>query len=248
MTKLTRAWALALAFMTFAMPAFADDDDESLEAVRATIAEKFPRIRPESIGPGPIDGILEIQQGALVAYLTDDGRYLLQGELIDLEQNRNLTQESMSKGRLELLEGADSAGAIVFGPEDAVHTVTVFTDIDCTFCRKLHREMTAYNEAGIAVRYLFYPRSGPNTRSWEKAEEVWCADNRRKAMTDAKNDKSLPAANCDASAIAKQFEIGLSVGLGGTPAIVMPNGDLISGYVPAPDLASRLAAAAVTQP
>ncbi|MEN7343874.1 MAG: DsbC family protein [Pseudomonadota bacterium] len=238
---------LVVASALFALISSAMADDASLDEVRQSVTEKFPRISPESINRGPVDGLLEIRQGALVAYLTEDGRYLVQGELIDLEENRNLTQEAISAGRLELMSGETVAGAITFGPDDAEHTVTVFTDIDCTFCRKLHREMQAYNEAGIAVRYLFYPRSGPNTRSWEKAEEVWCADNRRQAMTDAKNDKSLKAANCDASAIAKQFEIGLSVGLNGTPAIVLPNGDLISGYVPAQDLAQRLALATATQ-
>ncbi|MFK8053227.1 MAG: DsbC family protein [Woeseiaceae bacterium] len=216
--------------------------DADLDAVRKIVTEKFPRLKPESINPGPVEGLLEIRQGAMVAYLTDDGRYLLQGELIDLDEDRNLTQESMAAGRKDLMDQSADAGSIVFGPDDAAHTVTVFTDIDCTFCRKLHREIAAYNEEGIAVRYLLYPRSGPNTRSWEKAEEVWCSDNRRAALTDAKNEKSLPAADCDASAIARQFEVGLSVGLGGTPAIVLPNGDLISGYVPAKELATRIAA------
>ena len=244
MTNIRNWFVIAIGLASFSIPALADEP--SLDEVRQSVTEKFPRISPESINRGPVDGLLEIRQGALVAYLTEDGRYLGQGELIDLEQNRNLTQEAISAGRLELMSGDAVASAITFGPDDADHTVTVFTDIDCTFCRKLHREIQSYNEAGIAVRYLFYPRSGPNTRSWEKAEEVWCADNRRQAMTDAKNDKALKAANCDASAIAEQFEIGLSVGLNGTPAIVLPNGDLISGYVPAQDLAQRIAVATAT--
>lgn len=243
MQKTLKTLVLILASSVLvANAADAVETDTALIEARKAVTAKFPRLQPESINRGPVEGILEIRQGAMVAYLTEDGRYLLQGELIDLDEDRNLTQESMAAGRLELMQESSDAGSIIFGPDDAAHTVTVFTDIDCTFCRKLHREIAAYNEEGIAVRYLLYPRSGPNTRSWEKAEEVWCADNRRAAMTDAKNDKALPAANCDATAIAKQFEVGMSVGLSGTPAIIMPNGDLISGYVSAKDLAARIAA------
>lgn len=237
---------LGLSLSSFGNNALADDHeaaDASLDSVRAEVVKKFPRLLPESINKGPVDGLLEIRQGAMVAYLTEDGRYLLQGELIDLDENRNLTQESVMVGRLALMEDADDAGSITFGAADANRTVTVFTDIDCTFCRKLHREINDYLAEGIAVRYMLYPRSGPNTLSWTKAQNVWCADNRQEALTAAKNDQPLPAADCDASAIARQFEVGLSVGLQGTPAIVTPDGDLISGYVPAKELAARLAAA-----
>lgn len=238
---LTIVFACLLGALMAAPSALAEaTSDAQLAQVRADMAKKFPNLDVNNINRGPLPGILEIRQGAMVAYLTDDGRYLLQGELIDLQENRNLTEESMSAGRLELLEDLGSDGGITFAPQNARHTVTVFTDIDCTFCRKLHREMAAYNAEGIAVRYLMYPRSGPNTRSWEKAEEVWCADDRRAAMTAAKNDESLPAAQCDASVIRAHFEMGLAVGLAGTPAIVTPDGGLISGYVPAKELAARL--------
>lgn len=236
---ISRAIIAAVAVM-LSFAAIADVSDKELDAVRQTIAEKFPRIKPESINRSAIPGLLEIQQGVLVAYVSEDGRYLVQGEILDLQNDTNLTEMSASTGRLEAMSALGADDGILFAPDKTLHTVTVFTDIDCTFCRKLHQEIEAYNDAGIAVRYVMYPRSGPNTRSWEKAEEVWCASSRTAALTKAKNDQSLPKADCDASMIAKHFQVGLNVGLSGTPAIVTEEGILFSGYVPAADLAVQL--------
>ena len=215
-----------------------------LATVRADLAARYPSLKPESVTEGPIPQLFEIKQGSVIAYVTRDGRYLVQGEVIDLFEQRNLTVESANKGRLGVLADITEESSIVFGPENPGHTVTVFTDIDCTFCRKLHREIDSYTEQGIAVRYMLYPRSGPSTRSWEKAEEVWCADNRQDALTAAKNDQPLPAAECDAGIVAEHFALGQAVGLSGTPAIVTETGELIGGYVPAAQLAKRLDAAA----
>ncbi|MEL7310128.1 MAG: DsbC family protein [Pseudomonadota bacterium] len=213
--------------------------ETELKAVQALVHERFPRIAPESVKRSDVPGMFEIQQGVLVAYISTDGRYLVQGNVIDLETDVNITEQSIATGRRDFMSGLDVEG-IVFAPRDAKHMVTVFTDIDCTFCRKLHREIASYNDAGIAVRYLMYPRSGPNTRSWEKAEEVWCASDQRDAMTRAKNDQTLPSAECDASAINDHFQAGLGIGLSGTPAIVLEDGTLISGYLPAAELLSEI--------
>lgn len=241
-----RFFASAVLAIASAMPVFADDTastDTQLDAVRQSISERFPRIQPESVKRSVVPGMYEIRQGVLVAYVSEDGRYLVQGNVIDLETDVDLTEQSVAQGRRDLMQDLD-VEAIVFSPDQPKHTITVFTDIDCTFCRKLHREIASYNDAGISVQYLMYPRSGPNTRSWEKAEEVWCSADQLDAMTRAKNDQALPAATCDASAIMSHFQAGLSVGLSGTPAIVLENGILISGYLPAADLLARLEAGA----
>ena len=234
------AFALALLVMS---PAQAADDPE-LEQARKKLTLSYPNLAADDINRSPIDGFLELRQGAMVAYVSMDGRFLVQGEIFDLLQDRNLTQESVRVGRVKLIAGVKDQDSVIFGADKADYTVTVFTDIDCTYCRKLHREIDTYTKEGIKVRYLLYPRSGPNTRSWEKAEEVWCADDRNTAMTKAKNDQSLPAANCDADIIMAHFELGLGVGLTGTPTIITPGGDIISGYVPAAQLRSRLDAEA----
>jgi thiol:disulfide interchange protein DsbC len=242
MLKISLLAAAAAALLPVA--SIADDPAATeLAAVRADLAERYPSLKPENINEGPIPQLFEIKQGSVIAYVTRDGRYLVQGEVIDLIDKRNLTVESANQGRLGLLADVTPESSIVFGPENPTHTVTIFTDIDCTFCRKLHREIDSYVEQGIAVRYMLYPRSGPSTRSWEKAEEVWCAENRQDALTAAKNEQPLPPAECDAGIVAEHFALGQAVGLSGTPAIVTDTGELIGGYVPAAQLAQRLDAA-----
>jgi thiol:disulfide interchange protein DsbC len=128
----------------------------------------------------------------------------------------------------------------VFAPRETKHTVTVFTDVDCTYCRKLHAEMKQYNDLGIRVRYLFYPRSGPDSESWTKAEQVWCSANRNEALTRAKRGDSLTAKACANNPVARDYELGQDVGLRGTPAIILPSGELLGGYVPPAMLIKRL--------
>ena len=137
---------------------------------------------------------------------------------------------------------------IIFAPANPKYRVTVFTDIDCGFCRKLHSEMAQYNSLGIRVRYLFYPRSGPDTESWNKAVAVWCSSNRNDALTRAKNGEPLKAPKCDASAVMRDYELGDAFAVQGTPAIIMPNGDMLPGYLPPAMLLKRLEPAAPPKP
>jgi thiol:disulfide interchange protein DsbC len=131
---------------------------------------------------------------------------------------------------------------IVFSPDEVEATVSVFTDIDCTFCRRLHAQIDQYMEQGIEVRYFLYPRNGPTSPSWAKAENVWCANDRNEALTLAKLDKEFPTRTCDASIVSTHYAIGQDVGLRGTPAIVLDNGTLFSGYMPAEQLKQAIAA------
>jgi thiol:disulfide interchange protein DsbC len=128
----------------------------------------------------------------------------------------------------------------MFSPADVKHTVTVFTDVDCTYCRKLHGQMDEYLAEGIAIRYMLYPRNGPASRSWSTSEDVWCASDRNLALTAAKLDRDFKTNKCDASTISKHYMLGQNVGLSGTPAIVFDDGTMISGYLPPASLASRL--------
>jgi thiol:disulfide interchange protein DsbC len=122
---------------------------------------------------------------------------------------------------------------IVYTPENAKYSVSVFTDIDCTFCRRLHSQLNEYMEQGIEIRYFLYPRNGPTSPSWAKAENVWCADDRNEALTLAKLDQSYPTHECDSSIVSTHYGLGQEVGLRGTPAIVLEDGTLVSGYLPA---------------
>ncbi|HUO82363.1 MAG TPA: DsbC family protein [Gammaproteobacteria bacterium] len=233
--------AIALV-LCVAAPALPAADDAELAAVRARIAEKYPQVSADQIHPSPIDGLFEIAVDGQIAYMTADGRHLFQGELIDLDGNVNLTEQRRSEARAVALAGIDEKDMIIFAPAKAKHTVTIFTDVDCAYCRKLHREMSELNAHGLRVRYVFYPRTGPGTPSWQTAEKVWCADDRNAAITAAKADQPFQSEPCKQTPIQQHWELGHTVGLRGTPAIVTESGDLIPGYVPAAALAEKVQA------
>ncbi len=217
-------------------------DDVALEAVRAKIDSMFEGISAEDVNLSPVEGWYEVQKGSIVAYVSEDGRYLLQGDMIDLDSQVNISEQSRSTARRDLMASILDDEAILFSPVDVKHSVTVFTDVDCTYCRKLHSQIDEYLAAGIEIRYLLYPRNGPSSRSWGTSEEVWCARDRNEALTAAKLDREFESNKCDASAITKQYMLGQQVGLSGTPAIVFDDGTLISGYLPPASLVSRLEA------
>lgn len=179
------------------------------------------------------------------AYVTADGRYLLQGDLVDLDANVNLTEKRRNAARAAAIAKVDEKDMIIFSPEKVKYTITVFTDVDCAYCRKLHLEMDELNALGLRVRYVFYPRMGPDTASWKKAERVWCAEDRNAALTAAKADQPFDSKPCGPTPVMQQWKLGHIVGLRGTPAIVTEQGDMIAGYLPAAELAERVASLAM---
>lgn len=209
----------------------AEEVSAELQAVRDSISLKFAEIAPEDILDSPIDGWYTVRKGAIIAYVSGDGRYLLQGDLIDLQSNANLSEESRNDARAKLMSTISEDDMIIFAPEKVEHVVSVFTDIDCTFCRRLHSQIDEYMANGIEIRYLLYPRNGPTSASWAKAESVWCADNRNEALTMAKQDEEYPTHTCDSSIVSRHYAMGQNVGLRGTPAIVLEDGTLFSGYL-----------------
>jgi len=210
---------------------------------RAALVKKFPGSKLEEFKPAQIPGLFEFARGADVLYVTADGRYAIDGDLYDLSNDANLSDQRRRETRLALIASVPESQMVIFGPAKAAHTVTVFTDLDCGYCRKLHSEMAKYNELGIRVRYLFFPREGPDTESWDKAVSVWCSPNRNDALTRAKKGETIKAAKCNPNPVKRDYELGQDVGLRGTPAIVLPDGDMLPGYVPPAMLAQRLAPA-----
>ena len=229
--------------MLTVQPAQAGSDAEELEKVREKVSTMFQEIKPEHIQPSPIDGWYTVRKGAVVAYISADGRYLLQGDLIDLETQVNLSESERNSARIEMMAAIPDDEMISFTPDEVKYSVSIFTDIDCAYCRRLHSQIDEYLAQGIEVNYLLYPRSGPTSASWVKAEQVWCADDRNEALTLAKVDKNFDSHSCDSSMISKHYSLGKEVGLTGTPAIVMSDGTLMPGYLPPLALAERLAVA-----
>jgi thiol:disulfide interchange protein DsbC len=218
---------------------------------RKQLAAEFPGIEESNVHDSPVQGLYELTLGSQVAYVSQDGRYLIKGEVIDLEAGLNLTEARRVIARHRLLSVLDPEDMIVFSPEDPakrLYTVTVFTDIDCGYCRAFHRNIKRVNDLGIEVRYLLFPRGGAGTDAWRKAAEVWCAEDRKAALTAAKADLEFPVRECDASAVTAQFELGETLGLQGTPTILSERGDYLGGYLAPLDLAGSLQRVASSEP
>lgn len=183
-----------------------------------------------SIRPTQLPNLYEVSQGSQVIYVSNDGRFLIRGDLIDLNQKINLTEARRSQLRTKMLGSVKPSDMIVFSPEKPKYTVTVFTDIDCAYCRKLHSDMKLYNKEGIAVRYMAFPRAGINSASYFKAVSVWCSKDRKTALTKAKAGAQVDIKTCN-NPVSEEFKMGREIGVRGTPAIVLDNGTLLSGYV-----------------
>jgi thiol:disulfide interchange protein DsbC len=229
----------AAATIFVAVPAMAEDDAQ-LELVRQKVDEMFDMIEPENVSTSPVDGWYTIQRGSIIAYISGDGRYLLQGDLIDLDNQLNLSEATRTDARRKLMATVTDDEVIAFTPSEVKYSVAVFTDVDCTYCRRLHSQIEEYMAHGIEIRYLLYPRNGPASPSWNTAEEVWCASDRANALTLAKLDKDFKTSNCDSTIVQDHYVIGRDVGLNGTPAIVFDDGTLVAGYLPPDELAARL--------
>ncbi|MCA8967274.1 MAG: DsbC family protein, partial [Planctomycetes bacterium] len=214
--------------------------EEVPASVTEAVGELLQGMPADSIAPSQVPGLYEVVVGPHVVYVSADGKYMLRGDVIDLESRDNVTETRRRGARAEAVAKVSEDDMIVFGPKDAKHTVTVFTDIDCGYCRKLHSEIAKYNELGIRVRYLFFPRTGPDTESWDKAVAVWCSPNRNDALTRAKRGEAIKLAKCGTTPVDHDYELGQEIGLRGTPAILLANGDMLPGYVPPATLAKRL--------
>jgi thiol:disulfide interchange protein DsbC len=231
--------ALACAIMNTAL---AGPDPGSREAIETSLRKVLPDMKTDQIRPSPIEGVSEVQVGPRLFYVTNDGRYLLQGSLIDLQTRQDISEERRKTFRLEAINDVGEQNMIIFPAKDPRHTITVFTDVDCTYCRKLHKQINRYNDLGITVRYLLYPRSGANTPSYYKAVTVWCSENRQDALTRAKAGEELKQRDCP-NPVMSLMDLGQAVGLQGTPAIVLDDGEMVPGYVPPEKLAQALDAA-----
>jgi thiol:disulfide interchange protein DsbC len=207
---------------------------------RTAIAQKIGDLKVEDVRLSPVKGVYEISRQGVFAYVSADARYVIAGDLYDLDTDANLTENRRRVQRQKLLGDIPEAEMIVFAPREPKYFVTVFTDIDCGFCQRMHSQIADYNRLGIAVRYLLYPRSGPKSDSWEKAERVWCAADRKDALTRAKKGEAIKSPKCPAGVIQRDYDLGHEVALRGTPAIVLPSGEMLPGYAPPADLLAKL--------
>ena len=207
--------------------------------VRQAIAQAMPTVKLDSVKPSAIKGLYEVTTGANIFYVSDDGKYILQGKLYDLQNRVDLTEEKLAAIRVAALDKLGQDKMIIFKPKKSRYQVSVFTDIDCGYCRKLHSEIDQYLAKGITVRYLFYPRAGKGSESYKKAVSVWCADDRKAALTSAKKGNTPEQKTC-ANPVDQQMQLAHEFGVQGTPMLVTEKGTVYPGYLPPEQLAKLL--------
>ncbi|BDZ73155.1 hypothetical protein GCM10025856_08740 [Methylophaga marina] len=203
------------------------DNDE----LRKKIEKSLPDVKVTSLKAVDDTGFYEAVINGQILYFSKDGRYVIQGDMMSLDSRINLTEQRRVSLRKDALAKLDEKDMIIFGPQKAKYTITVFTDIDCGYCRKMHAEMEKYNDLGIRVRYLSFPRGGIGSKSYDDAVNVWCAADRQKAMTKAKQGQEIPTKTC-ANPVKAEFELGQQLGVQGTPSIFLESGQNLPGYLP----------------
>jgi thiol:disulfide interchange protein DsbC len=209
---------------------------EITDAVRKTIAQRLPGLTINSVSASPLPGVLEVSYDGGVIYVSRDARYAITGSLVDLDTRENLTDNVLAGQRIQILADVPENRMIIYEPADQVkHTITTFTDIDCPFCRKMHREMAEMNALGIRVRYMLFPRAGIPSASYEKAVSVWCAPDQRLAMSRAKAGE-IPEKRACENPVAEHMALARRLGLTGTPFTITETGRVIAGYRPAQEL------------
>jgi thiol:disulfide interchange protein DsbC len=209
------------------------------KAIRDSMAKSMPTVKIDSVNPSVVKGFYEVIVGTNIFYVSDDGKYLLQGRLVDVAARKDLTEEKLAGTRKQAIEKIGQENMIVFKPKIGKYIATVFTDIDCGYCRKLHSEIDQYLAQGITIQYLFFPRAGKDSESYNKAVSVWCADDRNAALTAAKKDQKVPAKTCD-NPVDEHMQLGADFDVKGTPMIVTEKGNIYPGYLPAKQLVEVL--------
>ena len=233
----TRTFALAL----LVAPLFAHADDA---AVRDAVKNLLPQAKIDSVEKAPMENFSQVVANGQLVYVSDDGKFVMQGALYDTAAKKDLTEARLAIEHKSRVDAVPTKQRLIFAPDGkAQYKVTVFTDIDCGFCRKLHSQIAEYNKRGIEVDYLFFPRSGPSGPSFDKAVSVWCAKDRKAAFTAAKAGGTPTAAKCD-NPVAQQFQLGVD----GTPTVFAPDGTRIGGYLAPDAMLEKLRSLAATAP
>lgn len=226
---------LVLGFSSIA----AADNEAEVAKVRAELGKMVPAADDAEIVASPVPGVFRIQIQGNYAYAYVDGDFILLGDLYNTKDKVNLGDQASNAKIAERMKDVSTDQMIVFGPKDPKRYITVFTDIDCGYCRKLHREVPELTAAGIQVRYLAFPRAGVGSESHKKYVSVWCNDNQQQALTTAKSGGSIASATCS-NPISATYKLGQEVGVRGTPTIIYDDGTVTPGYIPSARMISQL--------
>ena len=207
--------------------------------IETTFNHLIPGVPAENIKEAPMPGWYQGQVGTRIFYLNAGATHLLDGQVFDIESRENLTENALNGARKQLLATLDPSSMVVFKAPNERHQITVFTDVDCGYCRKLHNSMADYHQRGITVRYLAYPRAGIGSKTGKIMQAAWCADDPKAALSSAKRGETIDSTDCD-NPVAKHYQVGNAIGVNGTPAILFDSGKLVPGFVKAEQLLEML--------
>jgi len=234
-TQILAAAALALA-SSFAVAAA----NNAEQAIRKSLQSLESEIPVDSIAASPVNGLYEVKlKGGRVLYASADGQFLVQGYLFQIQDGKpvNLTEKAERVAIAKTINAIPASEMVVYPAKGETKShITVFTDTTCPYCHKLHAEVPELNKRGIEVRYVAFPRQGLGASGDQQLQAVWCATDRKAAMDKMVDGKEIKAAKCE-NPVSKQFQMGQSIGVNGTPAIVLEDGQVIPGYQPAPQVA-----------
>jgi len=226
-----KPWYAAAAALMFSF-SFAIQADESPDpkVIGQALKKTFPDLEVKAVRSTPVPGLFEVEVGSDVFYATKDGRYVVLGNLIDTSTRTSLTDARRRELVSARLAKLDPNQMIVIGPDKPKRTLTVFTDVDCPWCARLHKDVPELNKAGVRVQYLFYPRAGLNSETYKRSVAVWCAKDRVKAIGIAKSGGKLDMKDCP-NPVKEDFMLGHQLGVEGTPTMFLDDGTRIGGYV-----------------
>ncbi|WP_266160671.1 thioredoxin fold domain-containing protein [Dyella silvatica] len=252
-----KKWMLALCVGGFALGACAADNTATPATATATPASAStaattaagpesvvrqaliglaPKVQIDSIKPSSIPGFYQVIASGQLVFVSNDGKYMINGAVVELSSKKDMTDAAWADFRKAELAKLPASQRIVFAPANPKHTITVFTDVTCGFCRELHAHMADFNKAGVAIEYVAWPRqgvtstSGKDTDTYTEMSSVWCAADRKAAFSAAIEGREPKPASC-ANPVKDQFNLGIRLGITGTPAIIAADGSMIGGYL-----------------
>ena len=226
--------------LVFSSNVVAKQEIKNLENIKKAVIAHVDGIGKFDVQTSPIKGLYLVIAPPRVLYISEDAKYIIDGSITNITTGENQTDGFRNASRFAAVEAVKDT-MIVFSPPEGKtkHTISVFTDMDCYYCQKLHKEIAEYNRFGIEVRYLAYPRQGLKSPSYHKTVSVWCAKDQKAALTKAKSGESVLSKTCD-NPVDEHFALGNLLGVRGTPALLLENGQLYPGYVPAARLSEAL--------
>lgn len=223
--------------VAFIANTYAEEANINLDLLKSSIQ---PGTEIHSVKPSPIAGLYEVRINNELLYISKDGKNIINGDIYNLESKTNLTRLASAAISKEALASIEDKDKIIYKAKNEKYKVEVFTDITCPYCTKLHNQMQAYNDAGITIEYLAFPRAGIPSKAAETMQRIWCAEDKTTAMNQAKAEHKYPEKDCSGQQVTQQFNIGQAIGVNATPTLVFSDGEVSPGYLEAEQLLAIL--------